>query len=177
MKQRPEKWGFYTRRRLKQAVRSLAPACAGLPALFASAFAQSPASETSANALFGGFDAGFIITTASVLFAFATLVWAIRLSRIEKSGSLIWSQKLAKMEAELERSESVLAAHPGLVLVWDDAYEDIDNGWGKPRVLGGPAALAALLTFADDDVDALINPADALLKSLGELPLEEDLPP
>jgi signal transduction histidine kinase len=177
MKQRPEKWGYCGKRRLKQAMHALVPAGIALPALFATAFAQSPANETSANALFGGFDGGFVISAASVLFAFGALVWAMRVSRIEKSGSLIWSQKLARMEAELERSESVLAAHPGLVLVWDDAYEDIDNGWGKPRILGGPAAMAALLTFADDDVDALINPADALLKSLGELPLEEDLPP
>lgn len=119
-------------------------------------------------------DPTWVLTSGAVLFAMAAGLWAFRVSAAGKNATVHWSRRLAEMEARFERTESILASHPGLVLVWDDTYEDIDKGWGKPRVLGGPAALASLLTFAADDPTAFANPADSLLGALGNLPLEDD---
>ena len=111
------------------------------------------------------------------MMALAAVTFAAKTWNREKNATLIWSKKLARMEAKLDKSESVLAAHPGLVLVWHDSYDDIEDGWGNPKVLGGPAALASILTFADDAAAALNNPASALLDKLGEFPLEEEVAP
>ena len=135
------------------------------------------ATDTASAALATGLEPATLIMGGSILLALAAVTYALRISGASRDMALTWSKKLSTMEATLEKSESVLAAHPGLVLVWNDAFDDIESGWGKPRVLGGPAALASLLTFADDDADAFLRPADALLNSLGELPLEEDVAP
>ena len=139
------------------------------------AFAQE--AETSTNALMTSLNPAMIVTGGAVMLAVGAVTFALRVSSASKNMSLTWSKKLARMEAQLEKSESVLAAHPGLVLVWHDSYDDIEQGWGNPRVLGGPAALASILTFADDTAAALMNPAAALLNKLGELPLEEEVAP
>ena len=119
-------------------------------------------------------DPTVVMTGGAMTFALAAGLWASRLSAASKTATVDWSRRLATMEAQLERSESVLASHPGLVVVWDDAFADIDSGWGRPRVLGGPAALASLLTFSSDDPDAFLRPADALLSAFGDLPVDED---
>ncbi len=140
-----------------------------------SALAQG--AETSTNALVSGMNSTVIVMGGAIMLAVGAVTYALRLANSSRSMSLTWSHKLADMEARLDKSESVLAAHPGLVLVWHDSYNDIDTGWGRPRVLGGPAALASILTFADDAAAALDNPAAALLNKLGELPLEEEVAP
>ncbi|MBL4620653.1 MAG: PAS-domain containing protein, partial [Marinicaulis sp.] len=84
------------------------------------------------------------------------------------------SNRLAEMEARLEKAEAVLSAHPGLVLVWEDDSETIKEGWGDPKILGGPAALASLLSFSKDDPDGGGAPVDRLLNTLGELQLEDE---
>lgn len=144
-------------------LRAVAP-LAMLGAWFGTAFAQSA----------GGVDPTHVLTGGAVLFALASALWAVRVSMAGRTATVDWSRKLANMEARFERAESILATHPGLVLVWDDSLEDLDTGWGRPRVLGGPAALASLLTFAADDPAAFANPADSLLSALGRLPLEGD---
>ncbi|MEO0695613.1 MAG: ATP-binding protein [Pseudomonadota bacterium] len=113
----------------------------------------------------------------------AAIAWATRVSRLAKTASSDWSFQLADLEARLQKSESVLSAHPGLVLVWEDDDAAIDQGWGSPKMLGGPAALASLMALAKDDgteepSDALgamlASPADRLLETLGDLILEDD---
>ncbi|MEM6650150.1 MAG: hypothetical protein AAF603_07860, partial [Pseudomonadota bacterium] len=121
-----------------------------------------------------GFDPTLVVTAGAVMLAVGAGIWAFRETLMNRSATMRWSRKLAEMEAQFEKSESILASHPGLVIVWDDTFEDIDSGWGAPRVLGGPAALASLLTFAADDPSAFLNPADSLLGALGSLPLDED---
>lgn len=138
---------------------------------------NSLAGDTSSAALTTGLEPNILIMGGAILLAVAAVTYALRLSGASNNLSLTWSKKLATMEAALEKSESILAAHPGLVLIWEDELSDIKSGWGAPRVLGGPAALASLLTFTDDSTDALLRPADALLNSLGNLPLEEDVKP
>ncbi len=119
-------------------------------------------------------DPTLVVTGGAVLFALAAGLWAMRVSMSARNATVHWSKALARMEARFEKSESVLASHPGLVIVWEDSYDEIQTGWGKPRVLGGPAALASLLTFAADDPSGFENPADALLDALGNLPVDDE---
>ncbi|MEL6112680.1 MAG: ATP-binding protein [Pseudomonadota bacterium] len=120
-----------------------------------------------------GFAGLFALTIASVL-------WAVRVSIASKTISVDWSRNLAQMEADLEKTGAILSAHPGLVLVWEDDVAALAQGWGDPRILGGPAALASLLSFSNgldplaDPQTAKKSPVSQLLDTLGDLPLEDD---
>jgi signal transduction histidine kinase len=107
----------------------------------------------------------------------AAVAWALRVSAAAKNASSTWTRKLADMEAQLEKSDAVLSAHPGLVLVWDDDMASVEQGWGAPKILGGPAALASLMSFTKEARDPLATPVARLLDTLGDLPLEDDGPP
>jgi signal transduction histidine kinase len=117
---------------------------------------------------------GFVAAGA---LAIAAIAWALRVSAASRNASVVWTKKLAEMEAQLEKSDAVLSAHPGLVLVWEDDYASIEQGWGAPKILGGPAALASLMSFAKDIDDRAATPVTRLLNTLGDLPLEDDGPP
>ena len=110
----------------------------------------------------------------AIALAVAAVVWAMRVSAATRDQSVHWSRRLAEMEARLEKADGVLSAHPGLVLVWEDDTESLNAGWGEPKILGGPAALASLLSFSHAEGDADAAPADRLLNSLGALPLHDD---
>lgn len=158
--------------------------------------AGSLKSEISLTALSSAFDPAIIGATGLAIAAFA---WAIRIAAASQNQSANWSSKLAEMEAELEKASGVLAAHPGLVLVWDDYARDAEDDWGAPKIFGSPAALASLMSFssrkndgspekdhdtetadapqndrADQNLDASLEPIGWLLDSLGDLPLEDD---
>ena len=152
---------------------------AALPFSAQLALAQDLGLETatSINAIFASLNPLAIVTAGTLMMSVGAITYAVRAMKREQTATVDWSKKLAEMEARLDKSESVLAAHPGLVLVWNDSYADIDDGWGNPKILGGPAALASILTFADDAAAALDNPAASLLNRLGQLPLEEEVAP
>lgn len=143
--------------------------------LVSSAFGQAPAGEITAisqgvNLWIIGV-AGIVTLAAGSLFA-----WSVRVSTDSRRQSVTWSGRLAEMEAQLEKAEAVLAAHPGLVLVWEDDSDAVEKGWGEPKILGGPAALASLMSFSKDTRDAA-SPVSRLLEALGDLPVEDDGPP
>ncbi len=120
-------------------------------------------------------DPTLVITGGAVMFGLGAALWAVRVASASRHSTVDWSRRLAEMEARFETSESILSSHPGLVLVWDDTEADLESGgWGRPRVLGGPAALASVLAFAPDDAMAFENPAESLFSALGNLPLEGD---
>ncbi len=144
---------------------------------FVSASAYAQEAESVSATLLEKVDPSHIFMAGTVMLAVGAVAYATRLINSNRNAAVTWSQRLAEMEARLDKSESILAAHPGLVLVWHDGYSEIEDGWGTPRVLGGPAALASILTFADDAAAALQNPAAALLNKIGELPLEEEVAP
>lgn len=145
---------------------SAATAALGVP----SAFAQADEVASSSQPILIGL-------LASGALAVAAIAWALRVSAASRNASVFWTKKLAEMEAQLEKSDAVLSAHPGLVLVWEDDYESIEKGWGAPKILGGPAALASLMSFARDIDDRTATPVTRLLNTLGDLPLEDDGPP
>ncbi|MCQ8185192.1 sensor histidine kinase [Parvularcula maris] len=128
--------------------------------------------------LLGSFELGLeptlAVTLGAVAFALAVLFWAMRVASASNNITSDWSKNLARMEAQLEKSESILASHPGLVLVWEESDDEVSDGWGAPRVLGGPAALASLITFASKDPEAFLRPAESLLDAFADLPLTED---
>ncbi|MEM1379574.1 MAG: PAS-domain containing protein [Pseudomonadota bacterium] len=121
-------------------------------------------------------DPTWAVTGGAVAFALAALLWAVRTASASRHLTRDWTQSLASMEARVEKSESILASHPGLVLVWEEGDGDVTAGWGRPRVLGGPAALASLITFASRDPEAFLRPAESLLDAFGDLPVTEDRP-
>ena len=105
------------------------------------AFAQDAAASTGPNPILIGLLAAGAVSIAA-------LAWVFRVSAASRNASAFWTKKLAELKAQLEKSDAVLSAHPGLVLVWEDDYESIGQGWGTPKILGGPAALASLMSFA-----------------------------
>lgn len=107
--------------------------------------------------------------------ALSAIAWAVRASIAARSQSVTWSSRLAEIETRLEKADAVLAALPGLVLVWEDDYEAIDKGWGEPKILGGPAALASLMSFSKGGASDA-TPVDRLLDALGDLPVDDDSP-
>lgn len=159
--------GAKDRRRLLKAL-SLSTALAPMTA--AAAFAEAP------DAALAGPQPAFIGILAAGALAVAAVAWALRVLAASRNASVIWTKKLAEMEAQLEKSDAVLSAHPGLVLVWEDDYQSIEQGWGAPKILGGPAALASLMSFAKDLDDRAATPVTRLLNTLGDLPLEDDGP-
>ena len=141
--------------------------------LATAARAADSASSASVSALIAQTDPVIFGAVGAASLAVAAVVWAMRVSAASQNQSVDWSTKLAEMEAQLEKADAVLSAHPGLVLVWEDDYAAIEQGWGAPKILGGPAALASLMSFSAASDDGA-TPAERLLDTLGDLPLEDD---
>ncbi|MEZ5892884.1 MAG: PAS-domain containing protein [Parvularculaceae bacterium] len=151
-------------------------AATSLSGLGAGLFASPAAAQTAeaAGGFFSHLDPLVAGAGGAIALSIAAVAWAFRVSAATRNQSVFWSDKLAEMEARLEKSDSVLSAHPGLVLVWEDDSESLSAGWGAPKILGGPAALASLLSFSKDDGEIAASPVDRLLNALGALPIEDD---
>jgi len=113
------------------------------------------------------------VAVGAVSLSIALAVWAVRVGANARDVARRWASKLSALEARLEKSDAVISAHPGLVLVWEEDEAASAAGWGKPRVLGGPAALASLLSFVDRAPSEVNDPIERLLNALGDLPVEE----
>ncbi|MEQ8177776.1 MAG: PAS-domain containing protein [Amphiplicatus sp.] len=163
--------GVQARRRLKRALLLGAGAALALPVLPAAAI------DKIGDGALASLDPLLVGAIGSVGLALAAIAWAMRISAASRNQSVTWSNKLAEMEAQLEKADAVLSAHPGLVLVWEDDYDAVEQGWGLPKILGGPAALASLMSFTRDNDNPLASPIDRLLDTLGDLPVEDDGPP
>jgi len=137
---------------------------------FPALLAATPAvAQEQAVAAAAGVDPTLFGLIAAAGLSVAAVAWALRVSAAARDASSIWTAKLADMEAQLEKSDAVLSAHPGLVLVWDDDFQAIESGWGAPKILGGPAALASLMSFAREERDPVVTPISRLLNTLGDL--------
>lgn len=146
-------------------------------ALFLSAGAAlTPSFARAAEGGLAGLDPVVLGAVGAVSVALAAVALAIRVSAASKTQSVTWSNRLAVMEAQLEKAEAVLSAHPGLVLVWEEDFDAVEKGWGEPKILGGPAALASLMSFSTSASDGAASAVDRLLRALGDLPVEDDGP-
>ncbi len=93
--------------------------------------------------------AALVVTAGAVAFGLITALWAFRFTQAGRSADMRWRRHAERLEARLDRADALLAAHPGVVLAWDDEAELEPGAWGKPKLFGAPAALASLLRFAD----------------------------
>ncbi len=93
--------------------------------------------------------ATLIVTGGAVAFGLSAAVWAYRMTSGARKAKAQWRTRLISAEDRAVRSESVFAAHPGLVLVWDTPPTPEDGVWAHPAIHGSPAALASMVSFAE----------------------------
>jgi signal transduction histidine kinase len=114
-----------------------------------------------------------LLVAGAAAFGIAALLWALRISDGARGAAKKYREQEQKAREQLARAESVFGAHPGVIMVWEDA--DIPEGlprlpqseWGAPSLYGSPAALMGLLSFADDGTSA--DPPVRILEGLADL--------
>jgi signal transduction histidine kinase len=112
----------------------------------------------------GGF-ASLLVAAGSAAIAVASLLWALRVTDGARGGVEAWKRRTRELEDKIAWADAIFGAHPGVVLIWDDALSGAsDHDWGKPRIYGSPLALASLLRFSDGAVAA--EPAVRILQGL-----------
>ncbi|MEO1015202.1 MAG: ATP-binding protein [Pseudomonadota bacterium] len=152
--------------RARTSRRALARVLAGATAL--GGLAHGADGAASGLERLSALDPTLVAAVGAGALAAAALIWAARASTGARRVVGEWSTRLAEMEARLENAESVLSAYRGLILVWRDGDDPNADGWGGPKVLGGPAALASLMAFAGPGRDEG-DPVDRLLDAIGDL--------
>jgi signal transduction histidine kinase len=109
-----------------------------------------------------------ILIAGAAAFGLAALLWALRISDGARGAARKYREETQAMREKLARAESVFGAHPGVIMVWDDADPASDSAeWGAPNLYGSPVALMGLLRFADDG--ASDNVAVRILEGLADL--------
>lgn len=94
--------------------------------------------------------APFLVTAGAAAVAIAALLWALRVTDGARGVIARWKREVGSLEVALTRLNSILAAHPGVVLIWEDAEGEAPAGeWGAPKAYGSPLALGSLLRFGD----------------------------
>lgn len=105
-----------------------------------------------------------IVTIGAVALAVAMMLWAMRISRGARRTGAQWRSRFAVLEAKLDRAETIFNAQPDLIIIWDEDGQDPATGWGRPKVLGNPTALATLLKYAEPSETA--TPVETILEGL-----------
>ncbi len=85
----------------------------------------------------------------AIIVAFVAVMFALRLSLREGASASRWKSKATDLDRRLGSYDAIMGAYPGLILVWEENTVTSDAGWGDPKVLGSPAALASIMRFAD----------------------------
>jgi signal transduction histidine kinase len=85
----------------------------------------------------------------AIVVAFVAVMFALRLSLREGASASRWKLKATELDRRLGSYDAIMGAYPGLILVWEENTVTPDAGWGDPKVLGSPAALASIMRFAD----------------------------
>ncbi|MBL4853550.1 MAG: PAS-domain containing protein [Robiginitomaculum sp.] len=89
------------------------------------------------------------ITAGAVLLAIIVAFIAVRSGAGRHKAVNRWRKRASELDQKLARVETVFAAYPGLVLVWEGKIPDPDTDWGEPTVYGSTAALVSLVRFAE----------------------------
>ncbi|MDZ4762106.1 MAG: ATP-binding protein, partial [Alphaproteobacteria bacterium] len=117
-----------------------------------------------------------ILITGAAAFGLAALLWALRISDGARGASRKYREETQAMREKLARAESVFGAHPGVIMVWEDAEPRnaatqksalAPSDWAAPNLYGSPVALMGLLRFTDDASSD--NPAARILEGLADL--------
>lgn len=113
-------------------------------------------------------DVGFVsllVAGGSAAIAIAALLWAVRVTDGARGGVDAWKKRARELEDKVAWADSIFGAHPGVVLIWDDVANPVNDGdWGSPRIYGSPLALASMLRFSDAAIAA--EPAVRILQGL-----------
>ena len=104
--------------------------------------------------------APFLVTAGASAIAIAALLWALRVTDGARGVIARWKEEVGNLELLLARFNSILGAHPGVVLIWEDAGSAPEEGggngnasdWGAPRAYGSSLALGSLLRFSDTSI-------------------------
>jgi len=116
----------------------------------------------------GGDQVPMIIAAGASAMALASLLWALRVSDGARGAAKTYRTRAKALESDLAEQRAVLAAHPGVVLVWQGDELSASNGaLGEPKVFGSKVALGTLLKYSDDGVAD--DPALAILEGLADL--------
>ena len=99
--------------------------------------------------MFSGADIMTWVGLGAIIVAFLAVIFALRLSIREGASASRWKSKATDLDRRLGSYDAIMGAYPGLILVWEENTVDLDTGWGDPKVLGSPAALASIMRFAD----------------------------
>jgi signal transduction histidine kinase len=105
------------------------------------------------------------VAAGSAAVSVASLLWALRVTDGARGGVEAWKKRARELEDKIAWADAIFGAHPGVVLIWEDALADDSAGdWGAPRIYGSPLALASLLRFTDSAFAA--EPAVRILQGL-----------
>jgi len=85
----------------------------------------------------------------AIVVAFVAVMFALRLTVREGASASRWKNKATDLDRRLGSYDAIMGAYPGLILVWEENTVTPGSGWGDPKVLGSPAALASMMRFAD----------------------------
>jgi len=99
--------------------------------------------------MFAGADIMTWVGLGAIVVAFVAITFALRLSLREGASAARWKSKAKELDQRVGSYDAIMGAYPGLILVWEENTVAIDAGWGDPKVLGSPAALASIMRFAD----------------------------
>ncbi|HRK63953.1 MAG TPA: hypothetical protein PLN53_06115, partial [Terricaulis sp.] len=120
-------------------------------------------------------DVGFVsllVAGGAAAIAIAALLWAVRVTDGARGGVEAWKKRARELEDKVAWADSIFGAHPGVVLIWDDAANPAGEGdWGAPRIYGSPLALASMLRFSDAAIAA--EPAVRILQGLSSFDAQD----
>lgn len=92
----------------------------------------------------------------AIVVAFVAVMFALRLSLREGASAARWKGKATELDRRLGSYDAIMGAYPGLIMVWEEDTVSGETGWGDPKVLGSPAALASIMRFADPGPSSLL---------------------
>ncbi|HIK65946.1 MAG TPA: tyrosine protein kinase, partial [Henriciella marina] len=109
-----------------------------------------------------------IISGGALALGLAFILWALRTSDGARGAARKYRERASEAETGLAALQSVLGAHPGVILVWQgDELEDEDDDIAAPQIHGSPVALAGLLKFTDEAVSE--DPSIRIIEGLADL--------
>ena len=109
-----------------------------------------------------------IISGGALALGLAFILWALRTSDGARGAARKYRERSAEAETDLAALQSVLGAHPGVILVWQgEELEDENDDIAPPQIHGSPVALAGLLKFTDEAVSD--DPSIRIIEGLADL--------
>ena len=86
-----------------------------------------------------------LLVAGAAAFGIAALLWALRISDGARGAARKYREQEQKVREQLARAESVFGAHPGVIMVWEDAEKPDGQPrpkqfeWGMPNLYGSPS--------------------------------------